>query len=267
MGFFDVIGTTADIIGIADPIMSKLKSEKSDYRNFIASIEKVVKAGCKVYRDFLTASPDHKDIDFPDVYDTMLCSAVVSAIEADVEFTLQMILPNETDFPSSEKKRLFEMISVRLKHHSLEYLIREQFVQDNNVHKEQLANLKSIMDSLGKIEKSLIINDINEEDVGKDQMKELDLPYDVHSELVNKFEELFGDNNNHDDDDEKNNSLDNFGKQLIDLQATNLKKSIPLNKKNSMRITNPDKMMGRHFSWINPTGVRTLIFEVTRLLF
>ncbi|MCL2357232.1 MAG: FxSxx-COOH system tetratricopeptide repeat protein, partial [Defluviitaleaceae bacterium] len=151
MSFFEFIGTTADIIGIANPVMTKLKSEKADYKNFLASIKNIVKAGCAVYRETLSASEDHRDVFFPEDYINLVQNAVVSAIESDVEFTDKMVLPNEHEFPEGERKRLFDIISIRLKHHSLDFLLRQNFIKGENAYREQLAKLQTIIDSFGLI--------------------------------------------------------------------------------------------------------------------
>lgn len=156
MGFFDIIGTVSDIIGIYDPILVRLKGEKAEYNNFLTCIKKIVKSGCDVYKNFLSNSPDHRDINFHDDYEIIIYNAVVDAIEKNIEFNAHMILPNETDFPFHEKERLFNIISIRLKHYSLEYLIREQFIHADAAHKEQLSKLQTLIDTFNRLEVTCI---------------------------------------------------------------------------------------------------------------
>ena len=65
MEIFEIVGTVADIIGIAEPIKTKFKRESADYKEFIAALNKIIKAACKVYREFIGANHDYKDIFFP----------------------------------------------------------------------------------------------------------------------------------------------------------------------------------------------------------
>jgi len=123
----------------------------------------------------------------------------------------------------------------------------------------------TVFDSLVKAVEKILGEDSEKASINA--VEEKTFNYDVHNELLECFDELFGGDN----DSENENPLqpvDYLGQQLIELQQThNLKEKTVgnfNNKKSSVRIT--DNIIGRHFTWYNSPGTKTMVFKIDRLL-
>ena len=197
MGFLEILGATADVFGITAPFISMLKNESAEYKSFCATIHNVIKTVCKEYTNFLDASADHRNIFFSEDYEAILCDAVESAVRCDTVFTEQMVLPNEKEFPKSEKERLFHMILDRLKLHSLEYLIRYHFSRTDEAHENQQRQLLKIYEEIMTINKkrsdeyNLTASDILEIKSSKSDI--ISSIENEHNGLKEYVEELFKD--------------------------------------------------------------------------
>ena len=131
MGVFDVVGTVVDIIGIAEPIKTRFKREATDYNSFLSEVKKIIIASCKEYHDFIKFSPDHRDIIFLNEYEDMIYDTVIASIENSSPFTVDNFLCTESEFPLSEKRRLYEIVIVKLKTHSWEYFDRDHVTKSD----------------------------------------------------------------------------------------------------------------------------------------
>ena len=89
MDFFTGFGFAADASGFAGMLREKLKKANSDWKELLSFLKKIIKAVCKDYSDFIAQSPDHRDIRFPNDYETLLFEAICTAL-SDVHETMKV---------------------------------------------------------------------------------------------------------------------------------------------------------------------------------
>ncbi|MCL2286837.1 MAG: FxSxx-COOH system tetratricopeptide repeat protein [Firmicutes bacterium] len=169
MSFFTGILTVADIFGIDDFIRNKLKRSDADWKEFLSFIYKLVKAVCKDYRESIALSPDHKNIHFPDEYEKLLYESVCTALESNTQFTSEMILPLEKEFPEGEKRRLYELLKARLQY-NFEYVMRDGQIEIKDLLKGLMAHVDDTLPQMSEsLEKILRLS----EDVVIPMLKEI----------------------------------------------------------------------------------------------
>ena len=94
--------------------------------------------------------------------------------------------------------------------------------------------------------------------------------YDFHVEIENTFKELFGpDKKNDNENNSSDQSVDYLGQQILDYQISKMSTE-GSSGEDASKVIKEHKtgkyFMGKHFSWYNPQGVKTVIFEVQRIL-
>ena len=157
LDFFSGFGFMADASGIAGIFIDKLRTSESDWKEFLTHIRKTVKSVLKIYCEFVEQSHDHNDIIVPSEYESLLYNSIVLALEKNEPFSLEHILPTESDFPIEEKKRIYGLLYTKL-NYSFEAVMRDG-ISDI---KHQLKDLKKYAsDVFPVVEKNLdISNDI-----------------------------------------------------------------------------------------------------------
>lgn len=116
VGFFTDIGLNI--------IKNRIKRTDSDWNEFINYVKNIVKETCEKFRNDFTISHDHKDVIFTDEYIKQIVDAVFIAINDDIPFTVDMVLPYEQSLPKVMKTQLHTKITSDLNNFSYEYFKR-----------------------------------------------------------------------------------------------------------------------------------------------
>lgn len=146
MDALNALGLVADTTGIASLIINKLKHEDYQYKEFINIVAKTIKTVCQEYRDFLTESHEYNNFHFPKEYDEIIVQAVIESINNNETFTVEMLLPDEFEFPNSDKERLYSNIISKLQRNSIDYLVREKLI----ILEENIDEIKDIIKNIEK---------------------------------------------------------------------------------------------------------------------
>lgn len=150
MNFIDwltVLGVSA--IDVLQFIRGKLKTESTDYYEFIKSLRRYIKAACDTYRQYMINSHDYEGKSFPEDYDDIIYKSILDAILNEKPYTIDMLLPNE-ELSEDERKKIYQIVEQTLSH-SLEYATRDFYAWVKSSLESTSEEIKQLKELLTRL--------------------------------------------------------------------------------------------------------------------